>query len=262
MKEQGVTKTALILLVLVCVFAIVACSDNVNTKGNACKHTLNDDGKCTICKQQIVGTEGVVYVSYVIYAAVTGYIGTESNVKIAAFYEDLPVIRIDDSAFSDCASLESVTISDNVTSIGNSAFNNSTSLTSVTIPDSVTSIGNGAFRDCMSLTSITIPDSVTSIGNQAFLYCTSLTSVTIGNSVTSIGDWAFYNCTSLTSVTIPDRVTDINYRAFYGCTSLTSVTIGDGVKSIGELAINSERDFRKTQQKISNNIENSLQMIA
>lgn len=29
-----------------------------------------------------------------------------------------------------------------------------------------------------------------------------------------------------------------------------------------ELAINSERDFRKTQQKISNNIENSLQMIA
>lgn len=30
----------------------------------------------------------------------------------------------------------------------------------------------------------------------------------------------------------------------------------------GEYAINSERDFRKTQQKISNNIENSLQMIA
>ena len=29
-----------------------------------------------------------------------------------------------------------------------------------------------------------------------------------------------------------------------------------------DLAINSERDFRKTQQKISNNIENSLQMIA
>lgn len=29
-----------------------------------------------------------------------------------------------------------------------------------------------------------------------------------------------------------------------------------------DCAINSERDFRKTQQKISNNIENSLQMIA
>lgn len=32
--------------------------------------------------------------------------------------------------------------------------------------------------------------------------------------------------------------------------------------SICNRAINSERDFRKTQQKISNNIENSLQMIA
>lgn len=31
---------------------------------------------------------------------------------------------------------------------------------------------------------------------------------------------------------------------------------------IDNYAINSERDFRKTQQKISNNIENSLQMIA
>lgn len=35
---------------------------------------------------------------------------------------------------------------------------------------------------------------------------------------------------------------------------ILTVTIG--------LAINSERDFRKTQQKTPNNIENSLQMIA
>lgn len=54
----------------------------------------------------------------------------------------------------------------------------------------------------------------------------------------------------------------LNKGAFYGCTSLTSVTIGNSVTSIGQSAINSERDFRKTQQKISNNIENSLQMIA
>ena len=50
--------------------------------------------------------------------------------------------------------------------------------------------------------------------------------------------------------------------AFSGCSGLTSVTIPDSVTSIGDSAINSERDFRKTQQKISNNIENSLQMIA
>ena len=32
--------------------------------------------------------------------------------------------------------------------------------------------------------------------------------------------------------------------------------------SIDNTAFNSERDFRKTQQKTPNNIENSLQMIA
>mgnify|MGYP004515104717 CR=1 FL=1 len=37
---------------------------------------------------------------------------------------------------------------------------------------------------------------------------------------------------------------------------------GEPVTSIGNHAINSERDLRKTQQKTPNNIENSLQMIA
>ena len=78
----------------------------------------------------------------------------------------------------------------------------------------------------------------------------------------SIGDSAFRNCSGLTSITIPDSVTTIGGGAFYGCTGLTSITISDSVTSIGDSAINSERDFRKTQQKISNNIENSLQMIA
>ena len=54
----------------------------------------------------------------------------------------------------------------------------------------------------------------------------------------------------------------IGWRAFYQCSSLTSIAIPNGVTTIGDYAINSERDFRKTQQKISNNIENSLQMIA
>jgi hypothetical protein len=69
---------------------------------------------------------------------------------------------------------------------------------SVTIPDNVTSIGEEVFSGCASLTSVTIPDGVTSIGDYAFYGCTSLTSVTIPDSVTSIGDTAFARCPNLT----------------------------------------------------------------
>ena len=102
---------------------------------------------------------------------------------------------------------------------------------------------------------------VTSIGKKAFS-ASNLTSIIIPNSVTSIGEYVFYGCSSLTSIIIPNSVTSIGEYAFFRCSSLTSIIIPNSVTSIGEYAINSERDFRKTQQKISNNIENSLQMIA
>ena len=57
-------------------------------------------------------------------------------------------------AFRGCSSLTSITIGNNVTSIGDSAFYGCSSLASITIPDSVTSIDNFAFYDCSSLTSV------------------------------------------------------------------------------------------------------------
>ncbi|TAF79700.1 MAG: T9SS C-terminal target domain-containing protein [Sphingobacteriales bacterium] len=146
------------------------------------------------------------------------------------------VIGIGQRAFTDCASLTSITIPNSVTTIGYSAFSDCRLLTSITIPNSVTTIGYWAFQFCTSLTSITIPNSVTTIGDSAFAQCYSLTSITIPNSVTTFGNWAFSGCTSLTSITIPNSVTGIAYSAFSYCTSLTSVTIPNSVTSIGAYA--------------------------
>lgn len=146
------------------------------------------------------------------------------------------VTSIGSLAFFNCSGLTSITIPNSVTSIGEGAFYNCTGLTSITIPNSVTSIGDWVFYNCSGLTSVTIPNSVTSIGHSAFYRCSGLTSVTIGNSVTSIADCAFYYCTGLTSVTIPNSVTSIGNSAFYCCTGLTSVTIPNSVTSIGSLA--------------------------
>ena len=96
--------------------------------------------------------------------------------------------------------LTSITIPENITSIGRCAFSGCDGLTSITIPDSVTSIGSAAFENCSGLTSIVIPDSVTSIDHWAFQYCTGLTSATIGNGVKSISRYAFWDCASLKDI--------------------------------------------------------------
>ena len=84
----------------------------------------------------------------------------------------------------------------------------------------------------------------------------------MGLPIVGIKNSAFENETKIKRIKISNGVTNIGSNAFSGCTGLTSIVIPNSVTSIGNYAINSERDFRKTQQKISNNIENSLQMIA
>ncbi len=59
---------------------------------------------------------------------------------------------IEDYKFAHCTKLESVTISNSVTSIGEGAFYNCSSLKNITIPKSVTIIGDFAFDHCQNLT--------------------------------------------------------------------------------------------------------------
>ena len=167
------------------------------------------------------------------------------------------------------AMFTSVTIGNNITSIGEYVFYKCSSLTSVTIGNSVTKIGAYVFEGCTSLTSVyisdiaawcnisistygqhplcyanlylnnklvtnvIIPDGVTRVGRRAFAYCTSLKTITIPSSVTVIGADAFRSCRNLASVTISDGVRTIGDEAFYFCDALKSVVIPNSVTEIG-----------------------------
>ncbi len=164
-----------------------------------------------------------------------GYTGTKTDITLPNSINghDYEIYQY---AFYLSFSLKSITIPDNVTSIGDYAFYGCYTFANVTIGNGITYIGEWVFAYCTSLASVNIPDSVTYIDYGAFYGCTALTSVTIGNGVISIGGWAFEGCTSLTSVTIGNSVTYIDEYAFAYCYSLTNITIPDSVTSIGSYA--------------------------
>ena len=93
----------------------------------------------------------------------------------------------------------SYVVPESVKSIGVCAFVGA-DLSSLTLPQDLTSIGWGAFEACRNLTSVTIPDSVTNIGFAAFRACSSLTSVTIPWRMTKVEEQAFSGCGKLTDV--------------------------------------------------------------
>ena len=165
------------------------------------------------------------------YYSVSGISDSDiTELEIPATIDGKPITHICDSAFKDCKSITSITISKGVTSIGDSAFKGCDSLKSVVIPNSITSIGDSAFENCFALTSVVIPNSVTSIGESAFDGCTSLTSLVIPDGVTSIDTCAFAFCHALTSITIPTSVNNIGENAIEYCNALTTINYGGTIE--------------------------------
>ena len=174
------------------------------------------------------------------------------------------VTIIGDSAFEGNHGLGTVTIPNNIVSIGTRAFENSSiskvvipstitklsdymfsdcynivntgtvgSGASIEIPNSVTEIGQDVFSHSWKLTSVNLPNSVKTIGASAFAYCSNLEKVIIPNSVTSIGDSIFRECRKLSDVTLSTELTSIPTAAFIFCYALEEITIPEKVTTIG-----------------------------
>ncbi|MBQ8210486.1 MAG: leucine-rich repeat domain-containing protein [Clostridia bacterium] len=134
------------------------------------------------------------------------------------------VTSIGQEAFSECRNLESISLGTGLTAIGYWAFESCSSLKSVEIPEGITYIATGVFRYCNSLANVTLHDGITTIDNGAFNGC-AFSSITLPSNLTTIGNGAFRDCTNLTSISIPASVTSIGTWPFSGCSSLSKVTI-------------------------------------
>lgn len=126
------------------------------------------------------------------------------------------------STFQYCTGLTSVTIPENIDSIGTSVFINCTSIESVDLSDSLRAIGVQAFRGCSALVNIEIPANVELIKYSAFYACTSLEKIDILGPVTTIENQAFYKCAAVKKVYLRGQITNDDYYDFYFGANSTS----------------------------------------
>ena len=113
--------------------------------------------------------------------------------KIPRTLKDVSVLNQTDipaGAFSECKFIEKVAIVTGA-SMGNNAFYHCASLKTVTLPNDLQTIGAIAFAECENLETINIPNKVKIIGEQAFYNDRALKNVTIPDSVTEIADDVF-----------------------------------------------------------------------
>ena len=203
------------------------------------------------------------------------YEGTDTNIVVPDTIDGRKVTVLGDSTFQYCtqaSDIESVTLPDSLTTIEKNAFYNCEKLKSVTIPQNVSSIGLAAFVEGLSESSLTeikvdpenpyfsekdgvvfskdgtklivfpsgrsgdyqIPDGTVSVGDYAFYYCVNVSSITVPGSVRSLGEGAFGNCSSLTKAVLNEGLEEIGEYAFQSSSGIRDLIIPASVKSVGK----------------------------
>lgn len=240
--------------------------------------SCNENSTTENAKTESLGLEYALNEDNNSYSVVSVGTCQDTDIVIPSKYEDKPITKILDNAFNGYTNLTSITISENVTSIGEDAFydteyyNNEenwengvlyigkhlirakTSINGTyTIKDGTKCIASSAFYECDNLTSVTMPESVTTMGAFIFWKCKKLGNIELSSKLTAIENWTFYQCDALSNIVIPDSVTSIGSSAFENCKNLKTVQIGNSVATIGDKVFYECKSL--TSIKIPNSVE-------
>ncbi|MBQ7760453.1 MAG: leucine-rich repeat protein [Clostridia bacterium] len=192
---------------------------------------------------------------------------------------------IEDSAFSECRSLDQAFDISSVTTLGNKVFYNCSRIEGFIMPD--VDFDLGFFSGCTGIKSYavkdsntkyitkdgvifdkatngsvlllypankddkiyTIPSNVVEIAKGAFAYTTVLEQVVISENVTKISAEAF-KYSSIKNAYIPDNVNSVSVDIFKGCSSLEWVILGTNISAIG---VDSFKDANSSVTVIAKN---------
>ncbi len=171
------------------------------------------------------------------------------------------------------SNLETIVISDSVSSIGYGAFYHCDNLSQISIPNTVTDIEAFAFQNTKWLddwylsgqeflivgdgiliaynggnSHVTIPEGVKKIAPYVFYNHNGLLSVSLPDSLLEIGESAFASCVNLVDVYGGTNVKNVKDRAFYDC-PLQTVKITEAIEEIGLLAYDFSKADKDTKEK-------------
>ena len=155
--------------------------------------------------------------------------------------------RIGTNAFYNVKSLNSIKISDGISSIGAHAFSYCSSLKKVEFPTSLTDIEGELFYNCNNLESIFVDyDNPKFLSVNGVLYTKDHKKIVaypnakgkdykIIEGTEYIESFAFKSCVDLENLRLPKSIRVIGDDVFYGCEKLKNVVIPDGLEKIGIL---------------------------
>jgi len=209
---------------------------------------------------------------------ITGYVGTDSVVKIPAQINGKTVLAIGDKGIKDTKAedgselyITTVIVPASVTQIAFSAFSSCKRLESLTVPfvggraDDHTYIGYVFGSYSPGGNKSALPDSLKTVkagGNvvadEAFSGCENIENIYIED-VTSVGKSAFKGCTALKALHIPDTVTVIGESAFDGCASLADISLpflGNGSDKLFLGAVFGAADYTKNHSYVPDTLRN------
>ena len=136
----------------------------------------------------------------------------------ADFYEAIfadGIKVIEEYAFSKCEKLRIVRLPPNsLRYIGSGAFSDCFSLQKITLNGHLIGLGTSAFEGCISLQRIKIPGSVKKIPMSCFSSCCKLQQVIIEEGVEEIDILAFFNCAEICRIVLPSTIKNIHEKAF------------------------------------------------
>ncbi len=161
----------------------------------------------------------------------------EGCALLTSFNLGTKITNVAANLFDGCASLASITIPDSVISIGAYAFRGC-ALTSITLGENLTSLGEGAFADCKSVTEINYRSAnLGNVSETASIFSsvgaeTSGVTLTIDSAIRKLPDYLFYVPEKAGSdgsaIDVDARITAIEYEARVGETADISLEIGLG----------------------------------